>query len=109
MPLDGNCTIFARYVEAAFATQVIMTAQLTRLYERNDWKRRFAETQNAEPLVLARSESLAEITATSPNHLTGELAATEREVAQVMDKVGGKGFSGEKYAKTVERARRAHE
>ena len=36
-PLDGNCTVFARYVEPAFATQVILTAQLTRLYEREDW------------------------------------------------------------------------
>lgn len=30
-PQIGNCTIFARYVEPAFATQVILTARLTRL------------------------------------------------------------------------------
>ncbi|MBK9124415.1 MAG: type IV secretory system conjugative DNA transfer family protein [Chloroflexi bacterium] len=39
-PQVGNCTIFARYVEAGFATQVILNARLTRFYEREDWKRR---------------------------------------------------------------------
>ncbi len=53
-PQLGNCTIFARYVEPAFATQVILTARLTRLYEREDWKARFATTQNDEPLMLER-------------------------------------------------------
>lgn len=53
-PHIGNCTIFARYVEPAFATQVILTARLTRLYEREDWKARFAATQNDEPLLLER-------------------------------------------------------
>src|SRR5271157_1724299 len=28
-PQIGNCTVFARYVEPAFATQVILTARLT--------------------------------------------------------------------------------
>ena len=50
-PQIGNCTIFARYDEAAFATQVIMTAQLTRLYERDDWKRHFAGTQRHAAVV----------------------------------------------------------
>lgn len=53
-PEMGNCTIFARYVEPAFATQVILTARLTRLYEREDWKARFAETESEEPLLLER-------------------------------------------------------
>ena len=35
-PQIGNCTVFARYVEPAFATPVIFTARLTRLYERED-------------------------------------------------------------------------
>lgn len=48
----GNCTIFARYVEPAFATQVVLTARLTRLYEREDWKVRFAETESEDPLLL---------------------------------------------------------
>jgi len=53
-PQDGNATIFARYVEPAYATQVVLTSQLTRLYERSDWKQRMAVTKNQEPLVLAR-------------------------------------------------------
>jgi hypothetical protein len=89
-PLDGNCTSFARYVEAAFATQVIMTAQLTRLYERDDWIRRFVMTQNAEPLILARSEPLISTAPPAPHQLAHELAATEKTVA-------GKGISAEKY------------
>jgi len=57
-PLDGNCTIFARYVEPAFATQVVMTAQLTRLYERADWRQRLAVTQGREPRLAQRGTSL---------------------------------------------------
>jgi type IV secretory pathway TraG/TraD family ATPase VirD4 len=53
-PQIGNCTIFARYVEPAFATQVILTARLTRLYEREDWQARFAASKNEEPLLLER-------------------------------------------------------
>ena len=53
-PQIGNCTIFARYVEPAFATQVILTARLTRLYEREDWQARFVTSKNEEPLLLER-------------------------------------------------------
>jgi type IV secretory pathway TraG/TraD family ATPase VirD4 len=58
-PLDGNCTIFARYVEPAFATQVVLTAQLTRLYERADWRQRFVATQGTEPRLAQRASSVA--------------------------------------------------
>jgi type IV secretory pathway TraG/TraD family ATPase VirD4 len=57
-PQSGNCTIFARYVEPNFATQVILTARLTRLYERRDWRERFAAAKNVEPLLLERGISL---------------------------------------------------
>jgi type IV secretory pathway TraG/TraD family ATPase VirD4 len=57
-PLDGNCTIFARYVEEAFATQVVMTAQLTRLYQRADWKDRLVAAQNYETRLAVRGVSL---------------------------------------------------
>lgn len=57
-PQIGNCTIFARYVEPAFATQVILTARLTRLYEREDWQVRFAASKNEEPLLLERGVSV---------------------------------------------------
>lgn len=52
-PQVGNCTIFARYVETGFATQVILNARLTRFYERDDWKRRL-KAPTGEPLLLER-------------------------------------------------------
>jgi hypothetical protein len=52
-PQVGNCTIFARYVETGFATQVILNARLTRFYERTDWKRRLSAAAS-EPLLLER-------------------------------------------------------
>src|SRR5260221_8348897 len=57
-PQIGNCTIFARFVEPAFATQVILTARLTRLYEREDWQARFAASKDEEPLMLERGVSV---------------------------------------------------
>ncbi len=53
-PQVGNCTIFARYVETGFATQVILNARLTRFYERDDWKRRLNGAKGNEPLLLER-------------------------------------------------------
>jgi type IV secretory pathway TraG/TraD family ATPase VirD4 len=58
-PQVGNCTIFARYVETGFATQVILNARLTRFYERDDWKRRL-NTPTSEPLLLERGIGLDE-------------------------------------------------
>jgi len=53
-PQVGNCTIFARYVETGFATQVILNARLTRFYERDDWKQRLNVTKDSDPLLLER-------------------------------------------------------
>jgi len=53
-PQVGNCTIFARYVETGFATQVILNARLTRFYERTDWKRHLGVAGTNEPLLLER-------------------------------------------------------
>jgi hypothetical protein len=53
-PQAGSCTIFARYVEAGFATQVILNARLTRFYERSDWRARLAAQGDVEPLLLER-------------------------------------------------------
>lgn len=53
-PQVGNCTIFARYVETGFATQVILNARLTRFYERDDWKRRLSGSKGSDPLLLER-------------------------------------------------------
>ena len=58
-PQIGNCTVFARYVEAGFATQIILNARLTRFYEREDWKQHLNQTQDAEPVLLERGISLA--------------------------------------------------
>ena len=57
-PNVGNCTIFARYVEPGFATQVILNARLTRFYEREDWKHFLAKADGIEPLLLVRSIAL---------------------------------------------------
>ena len=57
-PNVGNCTIFARYVEPGFATQVILNARLTRFYEREDWKQVLAKAEGIEPLLLVRSIAL---------------------------------------------------
>jgi hypothetical protein len=57
-PQVGNCTIFARYVEAGFATQVVLNARLTRFYEREDWKRRLNSAKDVQPLLLERGISL---------------------------------------------------
>ena len=56
-PQVGNCTIFARYVEAGFATQVILNARLTRLYERDDWKRRLVDV-SGDAMRLERGVDL---------------------------------------------------
>jgi hypothetical protein len=57
-PQVGNCTIFARYVEAGFATQVVLNARLTRFYERDDWKQRLNATKDVQPLLLERGIAL---------------------------------------------------
>ncbi len=67
-PRDGNCTIFGRYVETAFATQVVLTAQLTRLYERLDWAERFRKIGTSEPLILKRLMDI--LPAASPEQTT---------------------------------------
>jgi type IV secretory pathway TraG/TraD family ATPase VirD4 len=59
-PQVGNCTIFARYVETGFATQVILNARLTRFYERDDWKRRLSGSKDSEPLLLERGIDFGE-------------------------------------------------
>jgi type IV secretion system protein VirD4 len=57
-PQVGNCTIFARYVEAGFATQVVLNARLTRFYERDDWKKHLSATKDVQPLLLERGIAL---------------------------------------------------
>jgi hypothetical protein len=79
-PGAGNCTIFARYVEAGYATQVILNARLTRMYEREDWARRLRA--GGEALRLERGiahddpadapEALSAIARAVEAHLSGK-------------------------------------
>jgi type IV secretory pathway TraG/TraD family ATPase VirD4 len=90
-PQVGNCTIFARYFEAGFATQVVLNARLTRFYERIDWKRRLNAAQSAQPLLLERGLSM---TLSSATHDISETASSsepkptlDRAAAAVMARI----------------------
>lgn len=83
-PQRGNCTIFARYVAAGFATQVIFTARLTRLYERRDWNKRLNESKQMEPLLLQRGLKLEPCL--SQTSLPKEDFTSEEAAAQIMER-----------------------
>lgn len=55
-PPKGNCTIIYRYATGTFATQIILLAHLTRMYEREDWLKHIHDAQGrgALPLLLER-------------------------------------------------------
>lgn len=109
-PQIGNCTIFARYVEAGFATQIVLNARLTRFYEREDWEKQLANAKNIQPLLLERGMPLdlipiaidVPITSTPPSTVpsdestakpTLELAAAAlmaKVAAETQKKSGGK-------------------
>ena len=83
-PQAGNCSIFARYVEPNFATQVILTARLTRLYERRDWRERFAAARDVESLLLERGIALDLSPEPAPPAASGpDRAMMERAYARV--------------------------
>lgn len=90
-PQVGNCTIFARYVEAGFATQAVLNARLTRFYERDDWKHRLKQGEDIAPLLLERGISLK----IEPLPLEEVKRDKLREAAQsAMDKAGNVQFTG---------------
>jgi type IV secretory pathway TraG/TraD family ATPase VirD4 len=72
-PQIGNCTIFARYADAGFATQVVLNARLTRMYEREDWARRLKSGAVTVPLVLERGFA----------HVLPPLTEREKEEIQI--------------------------
>jgi type IV secretory pathway TraG/TraD family ATPase VirD4 len=76
-PIMGNCTLFARYVEPAFATQIILAARLTRFYEREDWKARLAAAEGREPLLLERGLTLKVQAPALAPHRPSEKAAQD--------------------------------
>lgn len=51
---EGNCFIFSRFVEPNYARQIILKAQLTRFYERVDWKTHLEAAEHREPMILER-------------------------------------------------------
>ncbi len=53
-PQAGNATLLARYVDPGYATQIILTCRLTRLYERQDWEVYLKNSAEREPLLLER-------------------------------------------------------
>ena len=89
-PQIGNCTIFARYVEAGFATQVVLNARLTRFYEREDWKQRLKSGDSVEPLLLERGIAL-ELPPPEPRDKLREAAQSAMD--KVTDKAGGAQFT----------------
>lgn len=89
-PQIGNCTIFARYVEAGFATQVVLNARLTRFYEREDWKRRLKSGADVEPLLLERGIAL-ELPPPEPHDKLREAAQSAMD--KVTEKAGGAQFT----------------
>ena len=88
-PHMGNCTIFARYVEPAYATQVILTARLTRFYEREDWRARLAAVDEA-PLLLERgvciSPALPTVPAISGARKADDQPTFEQAAVQAMER-----------------------
>ncbi|MBZ0276218.1 MAG: type IV secretory system conjugative DNA transfer family protein [Anaerolineae bacterium] len=101
-PQIGNCTVFARYVEAGFATQVVLNARLTRFYEREDWKARLKAAADVPPILLERGFSLTlapvtpEAVAESPTPIPSPTLAraasvlTTKLAADTEQQTGGK-------------------
>ncbi|MEL7434174.1 MAG: hypothetical protein AAFN11_09515, partial [Chloroflexota bacterium] len=91
-PQVGNCTVFARYVEAGFATQVILNARLTRFYERQDWKTHLKSSDPSEALLLERglTLSLELATKTQSDEAMYEVMDNAKEAAMMLT---GKGVS----------------
>lgn|GEM_PF-5711104 len=89
-PQSGNCTIFARYVEPNFTTQVILIARLTRLYERRNWRERFAAAKNVEPLLLEQGISLGLKPVTVPEIISAANPSPDRAMLErVAERVAG--------------------
>ncbi|MDX1994390.1 MAG: hypothetical protein SF029_18550, partial [bacterium] len=87
-PQVGNCTIFARYVEAGFATQIVLNARLTRLYEREDWKKRLASSNQNEPLLLERGLVMPPVLVPSPiSQSPAAISTVERAARSLLTKI----------------------
>jgi type IV secretory pathway TraG/TraD family ATPase VirD4 len=82
-PQIGNCTVFARYVEAGFATQVVLNARLTRFYERQDWQRRLNAAEEMQPLLLERGLDASQLPQPEKNALLEQASRNALAAAKV--------------------------
>ena len=51
-PPMGNCTIVHRYATTTYATQVVLLATLTYMFQRDDWALAIDQAKDVEPLLL---------------------------------------------------------
>jgi hypothetical protein len=51
-PPEGNCTLIHRYSTTTYATQVVLLASLTYMFQREDWKSAIARAKDREALTL---------------------------------------------------------
>ena len=86
-PQVGNCTIFARYVEAGFATQIVLNARLTRFYEREDWKHRLHAARDVQPLLLERGISFGWTAPETPFTVLPSVESIAKEVTTTSNAV----------------------
>ncbi len=80
-PDDGTCHIFSRFVQGNYAAQVILKAQLTRMYEREDWNERLRRPTYAEPLRLERRLSMQPLDTIGVAHAPARKSTKGEELA----------------------------
>lgn len=51
-PPEGNCTLIHRYSTTTYATQVVLLASLTYMFQREDWQVAIAQAKDREALTL---------------------------------------------------------
>lgn len=51
-PPEGNCTLIHRYSTITYATQVVLLASLTYMFQREDWQTAVAKARQSELLLL---------------------------------------------------------
>lgn len=61
---------------------MILTARLTRLYERRDWRERLAAAKNVEPLLLERGIALDLTPVLPPEPIPTAKPGTDREMLE---------------------------
>jgi type IV secretory pathway TraG/TraD family ATPase VirD4 len=97
-PQAGNCTIFARYVEPAFATQVILTARLTRFYERKDWAARLKANGESDAFLLERGPAITKPASTPQSLPTTFDQTAEARMAAAREALTAQGDPGVQFS-----------